>query len=132
MPIDFSSLTNNAGVAKTFTKISADRNSAEWLNTSDSTASLDIRGFVKQQLSGKTKTGIPIRRSLIQFRTVVPTSVTIGGNTTSVPEECVVNLTVTAPTQLATLTLTNEKDLVAWLRALTNEAVVVQLLRGEV
>lgn len=132
MPLTLTTLNNDAAAAKTFTEIAKDRNSAEWLNTSDSTSTLDIRLLVKQQLIGRSKTGVGIRRSLVQAKAVAPTSVVIAGNTTSVNEEITVNLTITTPIGLSTLTATQRKDLVAYIRNLCSGSVVDQLVQGQV
>ncbi|DAD51180.1 TPA_asm: coat protein [ssRNA phage SRR7976325_11] len=132
MPLTITTLNNEAAVAKTFTEIAKDRNSAEWLNTTDSTSALDIRLVVKQQLIGRSKTGVQIRRSLVQTKAIAPTSVVIGGNTTNVNEEITVNLTITTPVGLATLTTTQRKDLVAFIRNFVTAANVEALAQGQV
>ena len=132
MPLTIATLNNEAAVAKTFTEISKDRTNAEWLNSTDSTASLDCRIIVKQQLTGKTITGIPIRRSLVQAKITAPTTVVLNGTSKNISEEITVNLTVTGPTALATLTPTQRKDLVAYIRNLCNGSFVDQLAQGQV
>ena len=132
MPLTLTTLNNEAAVAKTFTEISKDRNSAEWLNTTDSNATLDIRLTVKQQLIGRSKTGVGIRRALVQAKAIAPTSVVIAGNTTSVNEEITVNLTITTPVGLSTLTATQRKDLVAYIRNMCTGNMVDQLVQGQV
>lgn len=132
MPITITTLNNEAAAAKTFTEIAKDRNSAEWLNTTDSTSALDIRLQVKQQLIGKSKTGVQIRRSLVSAKAVAPTTVVLGGNSTSVNEEVTVNLTITTPVGLATLTATQRKDLVAFIRNFITAANVDALAQGQV
>lgn len=131
MPLSITTLNNEAAAAKTFTEIAKDRNSAEWLNTTDSTAALDIRLLVKQQLVGKSKTGVAIRRSLVQTKAIAPTTVVIGGNSTVVNEEITVNLTITTPVGLATLTATQRKDLVAYIRNFVTAANVDALAQGQ-
>lgn len=132
MPLTVTTLNNDAAVAKTFTEIAKDRNSAEWLNTTDSTAALDIRLSVAQQLLGKSKTGVAIRRSRVQAKAVAPTSIVLAGNTTVVNEEITVNLTITTPVGLATLTPTQRKDLVAFIRNFVTGANVDALAQGQV
>lgn len=131
MSISITTLNNEAAAARTFTEISKDRLVSEWINTSDSTTSLDGRLFIKQQIIGKTKTGVPIRRSLVQSKYTAPTTVVLNGNSVVVPEEIVVNLTITTPTALATLTATQRKDLVAFVRNLVTGANVDKLVLGE-
>lgn len=131
MSISITTLNNEAAAARTFTEISKDRLVSEWINTSDSTTSLDGRLFIKQQIIGKTKTGVPIRRSLVQSKYTAPTTVVLNGNSVVVPEEIVVNLTITTPTALATLTATQRKDLVAFVRNLVTAANVDKLVLGE-
>lgn len=131
MPLSITTLNNEAAVAKTFTEIAKDRNSAEWYNTTDSTASLDIRLNVKQQLIGKSKTGVAIRRSLVQTKAIAPTTVVIGGNSVVVNEEITVNLTITTPVGLATLTATQRKDLVAFIRNFVTASNVDALAQGQ-
>jgi hypothetical protein len=132
MPITITTLNNEAAVAKTFTEISKDKTSGEWLNTTDSTSTFDCRLNIKQQLLGKSKTGVSIRRSLVQVKAIAPTTVVLGGNSTSVNEEITVNLTVTTPVGLATLTATQRKDLVAFIRNLCTGSVIDQLVQGQV
>lgn len=131
MPLAITTLNNEAAVAKTFAEIAKDRSSAEWLNTTDSTSSLDIRLLVKQQLVGKSKTGVSIRRSLVQTKAIAPTTVVIGGNSVVVNEEITVNLTITTPVGLATLTSTQRKDLVAFIRNFVTAANVDALAQGQ-
>lgn len=131
MSITITTLNNEAAVAKTFTEISKDRQAAEWINATDSTASLDGRLLIQQRLVGKTKTGVPIRQSLVQSKFTAPTTVVIGGNSVVVSEEVVVNLTIKTPTALATLTPTLRKDLVAFIRNFVTAANVDKLVNGE-
>jgi hypothetical protein len=131
MSITITTLNNEAAVAKTFTEISKDRSVGEWINSTDSTSTLDGRLLIKQQVIGKTKTGVPIRRSLVQSKFVAPTTVVLGGNSVVVPEEVTVNLTITTPTALATLTATQRKDLVAFVRNFITAANVDKLANGE-
>jgi hypothetical protein len=132
MPLSITTLNNEAGTAKTFSEIAKDRTTAEWLNTSDSTSALDIRLIVKQQLIGKSKTGVAIRRSLVQAKAVAPTTVVLGGNTVSINEEITVNLTITTPVGLATLTTTQRDNLVAYIRNFVDAANVNRLAQGQV
>jgi hypothetical protein len=132
MPLTLLALDNASDVEKTFTEISKDRNTAEWLNTTDSDADLDIRLIVKQQLIGRSKQGVQIRRSLVQTKAIAPTSVVIGGNTVNVNEEVTVNLTITTPVGLSTLTAAHRKDLVAYIRNFVDNGVVDQLVQGQV
>lgn len=131
MAITITTLNNEAAAAKTFTEVGKDRDTSEYINASDSTSSLDGRLFIKQQIIGKTKTGVQIRRSLVQSKFTAPTTVTIGGNSVVVPEEIVVNLTITTPVALATLTATQRNDLVAFVRNLVTAANVAKLANGE-
>lgn len=132
MPLELTTLNNEAGSARNFTEIAKDRTSAEWLNISDNGPNLDIRMTVKQQLIGKSKTGVSIRRSLVQAKAVAPTTIVVAGNSVSVNEEVTVNLTITTPTGLATLTATQRKDLVAFIRNFVTAGNVDRLVRGEV
>lgn len=131
MSITITTLNNEAAVAKTFTEVGKDRVTAEWINSTDSTSSLDGRLIIKQQTLGKTRTGVPIRRSLVQSKFVAPTTVVINGNSVVVPEEVTVNLTITTPVALATLTATQRKDLVAFVRNFITAANVDKLANGE-
>lgn len=132
MSITITTLNNEAAVARNFTEINKDRFIAEWQNASDSNGStLDGRLFIKQSLTGKTKTGVPIRTTLVQSKYVAPTTVVIGGNSVVVPEEVVVNLTIKTPSTLATLTATQRKDLVAFIRNFCIAANVDKLCNGE-
>lgn len=130
--ITLTTLNNNAAVAKTFTEIAKDKTSAEWVNTTDSTSTLDVRMSVKQQILSRTKTGVPIRRSLVQVKAVAPTSVVLNGNTTTIAEEITMNFTIISPTALATLTPTTRADLLAYLENMLSPTVIEQLVRGEV
>jgi hypothetical protein len=92
MAITITTLNNSSAVAKTFTEIGKDRANAEWLNTTDATATRDDRINIKQSFLGtKTKLGSRIRRSLVQYRLVVPTA------TAGINEELIVNVTFTCP-----------------------------------
>lgn len=132
MALSVSTLSNNAAVSKTWTEIGRDRESSEFINSTDSTSALDVRLTVKQSVVGKTSTGVPIRRSLVQATAVAPTSVVVNGNTRTSSEQITINVTVTSPTALATLTAETRKDLMAYLRGLISGNVIDQLARGEV
>lgn len=132
MPLTITTLNTESAVAKTFVEIAKDRASAEWLNTTDSNSTYDVRLIVKQQVIGKTKTGVPIRRSLVQLKAVAPTTVVLNGNSQTVAEEVTVNLTITSPTALATITSTNRIDLVAFLRNFVTASNVTALTQGQV
>lgn len=132
MSLSITTLNNEAAVAKTFTEISADRNYHEWLNTTDYTTTFDQRIIVKQQLAGKSKQGVPLRRSLVQAKCQAPVSIVVHGDTVSTIEEIVANLTILTPVGLASLTATNRKDLIAFLRNFVTATVCEQLARGEV
>lgn len=131
MSITITTLNNELAVAKTFTLLGRDRTTAEYRNDSDSTTSLEGLLTIKQQVIGNTKTGIKIRRSLVQSKFIAPTTVVINGNSVTVPEEIVVNLTITTPVGLATLTAALRKDLVAFVRNLVTAANVEKLANGE-
>ena len=132
MPLSITTLNNNAAVAKNFTEVGKDRVSSEWLNSDDSTTTLDSRMFVKQRVIGKTKAGVQIQQSLVQYKIVAPTSVVINGNTQTISEEITVNFTITSPKALATLTSTQRKDAVAFLKALLTGANIDALCQGQV
>jgi hypothetical protein len=132
MPLSITTLNNEAAVPKSFTEISKDKQSAEWYNSTDSVlGGKDIRLVVKQRLTGQTKTQVAIRQSLVQVTAKVPTSVVLQGNTTTVMETITVNLTITTPVGLATLTATDRKDVVAYIRNFVTAAVVDQLVQGQ-
>lgn len=124
MSIVITTLNNEAAVAKTFTKIAGDRAQTEYYNSTDATSLTDGRLIIKQQLVGK-QNGIPLRRSLVQ------SSINVIDGTTGVMERVVANLTLTTPTSLQNVTVTQRKDLVAYLRNLLTAAVVEQLAFGE-
>lgn len=124
MSIDITTLNNEAAVAKTFTLIGRDRGVAEWLNTTDFTATHEDKLFIKQQIIGK-QNGAPLRRSLCQLRFRQVNAVS------SITDEITVNLTITTPTSLAAATATQRKDAVAFVRNLVTAAVVDKLVNGE-
>lgn len=99
MPIDLSTLNNNAGVAKTFAELGKDRFSASWLNTTDSTATKKITIDVKSRIVGThAPNGSPVRQ--ISFQCVIATPTTViapNGNAKSFLETVKSNLTTTAP-----------------------------------
>jgi 6,7-dimethyl-8-ribityllumazine synthase len=132
MPLSITTLNNNAAVAKNFTEVGKDRVSSEFLNSDDSTSTFDSRMVIKQRLTGKTKSGVPIRQSLVQYKIVVPTSVVINGNTQTISEEMTVNLTLTAPVAFAILTSTNRKDAVSFIKNFLTPANVDALSQGQV
>jgi hypothetical protein len=132
LPITLTTLNNNAAVAKTFAEVGKDRNSSEFLNTDDSTTTKDSRLIIKQRLTGKTRSGVQIRQWLCQYRISVPTSVVINGNTVTTTEEITVNLTCSQPVALATLTSTDRKDAIAFLKNLLLPATVDALSQGQV
>jgi len=127
MALTIASLNNEAAAAKAFTLVARDRVTGEWLNTGDTVATLDARLFVKQTpIFGKTKLGIPIRRSLVQY---VVSSVEADG---TYDEVCTVNFTLTVPQRRTALTDTQVKDAVAYVRNLITGSFAGQLWNGEV
>lgn len=135
MPITFTTINNDSAVAKTFTEISKDKYSSEWLNTTDSTSAFDCRIHVKQQVipAGK-KNRVSLRRALVQARCKAPV-VTLdfnGGSHIQGYEEILVNLTLTLPEQLVVLTTSNRNDTVAYIRNAVTTALVSQLHQGQV
>ena len=125
MSLSITTLNNEAAVAKTFTAISSNDKQSEWINTTDSTSTLDGRFVVKQSIIGKGKNGVMIRRSLVQSKFTAVSAV--GAD----PEEITVNLTVTTPVALATLTATLRKDLAAFIRNFCTGANIDNLANGE-
>lgn len=125
MSLSITTLNNEAAVAKTFTAISSNDKQSEWINTTDSTSTLDGRFVVKQSIIGKGKNGVMIRRSLVQSKFTAVSAV--GAD----PEEITVNLTVTTPVALATLTATLRKDLAAFIRNFCTGANIDKLANGE-
>lgn len=132
MPITIGTINDEAAVAKTFTEIAKDRASAEWLNTTDATASYDCRLVIKQQMLGKTQTGIPIRRSLVQCTIKAPLTVTVGGSEMIRQEVVTVNMTITTPEALTALTTAQRRSAVAFVKGLITNSVVDQLVQGQV
>jgi len=132
MAITITSLTNSTGATNTFEFIGNDRLSSEWINTTMSVGGLDQRVIVKQTTLGKTLTGIPIKRALVQFQLTNPVAMTVGGNSKTVPETLTVNMTLTGPASSASLTAAQRRDLVALLKAFLNNSVADSLWRGDV
>jgi len=133
MSLTITTLNNETPTSNNFVEIKKDSVTAEWYNTSLSVAGgLDCRLFVKQSPNlAKTKTGVPIRRSLVQCVLKAPVVATIGGNSTTIWEEVTVNLTVTSPTGLATLTAAQREHALAFVRNFATAATLAQLMRGE-
>lgn len=133
MSITITTLNNEAATARTFTGIAPSRPSqSAYINASDSSATKRGTLEISQSVSGKTRTGVPIRRVLVRSRYTAPTTVVISGNSVQVPEEVKVDLTLTMPDSLATLTATDRKDLVAFIRNLCTAANVDKLSNGEI
>lgn len=126
MPINITTLNNDAAVAKTFTEIAKDKISGTWLNTTDSNSTKDSRMEIKQSLLGKNKSGQPVRRSLVQHKISVPTSLP------GVSDEVTVNLTITRPVQSTVLAGSDVRDAVAYVRNLVNSGMVDALGQGQV
>lgn len=123
MPITINTLGDSASVAKTFTEVSKDRNTAEWYNSTD-LATLDGRVTIKQTLSRKGASGV--RRTLVQFRIKKPVG------TTGTYEEGTFNCTFTAPEGGATITDKDLQDMAFYARNFFGTANVAALRRGEV
>lgn len=124
MSITITTLNNEAAVAKTFTKVSGDRTQSEYYNSTDTTALIDDRLFIKQQIVGK-QNGVPVRRALVQSK------VTVLDVTTGLSETVTANLTITTPTSMSNVTTTQRKDRLAFIRNLVTAAVAEQLAFGE-
>lgn len=132
MSITITTLNNEAAVAKTFDEIGKDLTNARWRNATDSTSTLDGTFSIVQRQIGKTKTGVPIRMASVASKFVAPTTVVINGNSVVVPEEVLITFNVKAPAARATLTDTQIKDLVAFIRNFATAANVMKLVNGEV
>jgi hypothetical protein len=126
MPITVSTLNNDSAVAKTFTEIGKDLTNAVYINTTDSTATKSIKLQIRQQVIGKTKTGVAIRRSNVQ---VTATAV---DDSASSPENVIVNLTITGPENLTVLGSSDAQDAMAYVRNLCTGANVTALRQGQV
>lgn len=124
MSITITTLNNEAAVAKTFTKVSGDRTQSEYYNSTDTTALIDDRLFIKQQIVGK-QNGVPVRRALVQSK------VTVLDVTTGLSETVTANLTITTPTSMSNVTTTQRKDRLAFIRNLVTATVAEQLAFGE-
>lgn len=132
MPIDITTLDNSAATEKTFELVGRDRTASEWIDTTDTDADTDIRLYVKQQLLGKSRQGVPVRRSLVQVIAIGLSSAVINGNTQSQQEQVIANLTLTSPTQLSAVTATQRKDTLAFLASFLQDADNVNaLIRGD-
>jgi hypothetical protein len=132
MSIAITTLNNAGSVAKTFNEVSKDRTTGEWINVTDSTATKDIRLTIKQSQIGKTSTGVPIQRSLVQATAKAPTTLVVNGQSTSVEEVITINLTQTRPRYFAALSAGDPGDLLAYVKNLVNGSMLEQLARGEV
>lgn len=126
MAITITTLNNDSAVAKTFTEIGKDRVSAEWVNTTDATATKNGKLTIKQTILSKTKQNVPLRRTLVSYQVV---GVDDGVNS---PETVTVNFTITAPEQLSVLGGSDRHDAVAYLRNLLTSANVTALTQGQV
>lgn len=82
--------------------------------------------IVKQAIIGTAKSGAKVRRSLVQTKTLATEAA--GENA----DEVTVNLTLTAPVVRTVMTDTQLKDTVAFIRNGITDALVMQLLNGEV
>lgn len=124
MSITITTINNEAAVAKTFTKAWDDRTQSEYYNTTDATALFDQRLSIKQQIIGK-QNGVSVRRSLVQSKATVVDSIS------GLSEVITANLTITTPIALQNATVTQRKDVVAYIRNLVTASVVEQLAFGE-
>lgn len=132
MAISITTLNTEGGSATTWVETGKDKTSAEWFNTTQGTASNQITLGIKQSLQGKTISGNPIRRTLISAKHVIPVNTVVNGNTVSVPESFIVNLTITGPNIMSSLTQTQMNDLLAYVRNFATAANLAALRRGEV
>lgn len=134
MAITITTLANNAAVAKTFTEIGKDRNSAEWYNATDDTASFHNFLTIKQRIGRKNAIGIPVRETLVQFTAEQSNLVEIGVGTTPLDatEVLKINVTIQSPTSLQALTATNRADIAAFMRNFMTAANVEALVLGQV
>jgi len=130
MPITITTLNNSQAVAKTFTEVSKDRNTAEWINSTDTAGDQDSRLIIKQQIIGKTKNGVPLRRSLVQ--TKITRNKTDLGEPLGFVEEITVNLTITSPTSFSAFSAQHREDMVAFIKNLMTNANVDALAQGQV
>lgn len=134
MPIDLSTINNNAGVAKTFAELGKDRFSASWLNTTDTTATKKITIDVKSRVIGSyAPNGSPVRQ--VSFQSVIATPTTViapNGNAKSFLETIKTTLTVTAAEIRSVLTDTDVVDCVAYARNGATGTNILNALKGMV
>lgn len=131
MAITITTLNNEAAAAKTFVEIGKDLQNSSWVDTSDESSTLATSMVIKQSIIGKrVGTNIPIRRTLVQCKI----SALEGGTSTgdASPDDFTVNVTMTGPVLLTSLTATNQNDALAFIRNFLTAANQAKLLRGEV
>lgn len=126
MAITITTLNNSAAVPKTFVEIGKDRVSAEYENSTDFSATKRGKLFIKQSVLSKTKTGTPIRRSLVQYQMVGSDD---GVNS---PETITVSFTITSPETLSVLNAVDRQDATAFVKDLLTNAIVTALSQGQV
>lgn len=131
MAITITTLNNEAAAAHTFTYVKGNDQYSEWRNATASTGSVDGRLTIRQRNGTRMKTGTPTRVASVIASFEVPLTTTIGGSSVLVNEVLSASLTLVTPKNLTTLTSTQRKDLVAYLRNLCTASVVEQLAGGE-
>jgi hypothetical protein len=132
MSITITTLNNTAAQSKAFTEVGRDRTSSEWYNSAQAADDYDGRLLIKQSIQGKNRLGVPIRRTLVQYRAKAPVTTSVGGTTTSVQEEVVINFTISSPTSLSELTSTDREDAVTFLKNFLSSTNIAKLIAGEV
>lgn len=122
-----------SAVNHTMALIGRDRSSAEWQDSDHVANGRDMRLFIKQTMMPTSPLGKAVRRSLCQLRCRVPVTTTIAGTSKEILEEITVNFTITTPTTISTNFAANElRDLTGVMKSLLTDAILVQILRGEV
>lgn len=133
MSITITSLANNAAASKTFAELFADRSTHEWINTDDSTSGVESKLRIYNQKQGKSRlNGAPVRRASVVASIKTPVSIQVNGSDRTIYEEMQVQLTLVKPELLTTLTETQMKDLLAFVKNAVSATVLVQLAQGQV
>lgn len=129
MAITFSSLTNEAAVARSFVTMTQDTNATVHLNTSDTSPRTVITS--RSRLAGKNRLGQRMRQITLTILSEKPYTQQVAGSIVQLAESCKVQLTCWLPEFWTTLTQTDFDNQFAFLRQLAVATNAAKFYRGE-
>lgn len=129
MAITFTSLTNEAAVAKNWVTMTQDSNATVHLNTSDT--AFRVTTTSRSRLAGKNRLGQRMRQWTFTILSEKPYTQQVAGTNMQLAETIKSQITVWFPEFFTTFTLQDLKDHFAYFRQILTGANAILISRGE-